>query len=88
ASFTVLRNYPNPFNPETIVEFSIPVTAYAALTIYNGIGETVALLFKGNAEKNTIFKRTFNGSHNASGMYYAELQYNGVTIIRKMLLLK
>ncbi len=88
ASFTVLRNYPNPFNPETTVEFSIPVTAYAALTIYNGIGETVALLFKGNAEKNTIFKRTFNGSHNASGMYYAELQYNGVTIIRKMLLLK
>ncbi len=34
-----LKNYPNPFNPETIIEFELPHSSLINLSIYNSIGQ-------------------------------------------------
>lgn len=88
STFAVLSNYPNPFNPETTVEFSVPFAGDVSLTVYSGTGERIAELFHGAAEQGTVYRRSFSGSAYASGMYYAELQFNGSVTVRKMLLLK
>lgn len=88
ASFALLENYPNPFNPATVLQFKVPVAAEVTLTVYSGIGEAVIVLFNGMAEGNVRYRRNFDGTQLASGMYYAELQWNRRTAVRKMLLLK
>jgi len=88
ADFALLHNYPNPFNPITTVEFSVPNTSDAILTIYSGIGEQISVLFQGKAEAGKKYSFGFDGTSYSSGMYYAELQHNGSSVVRKMLLLK
>ncbi len=88
SSFTVLRNYPNPFNPSTTIEFSVPVTGHVLLNVYNGKGELIEELFNYEAEKEFVYRLNFDGSTIASGMYFAELQTQGSVTVRKLLLLK
>ncbi|MFZ4620325.1 MAG: chondroitinase-B domain-containing protein [Bacteroidota bacterium] len=88
SSFAVLNNYPNPFNPSTTVEFSVPVNGHVSLNVYNGAGELIEELFNYDAEKDFIYRMNFDGSRFASGMYFAELHTQGSVTVRKLLLLK
>lgn len=85
---TLEKNYPNPFNPSTSIEFTVPTDGGVTLKVYNLIGEEVATLFKGEATAGTIYKSTFNASELPSGLYFARLQHNGSSLVRKMLLTK
>lgn len=87
-SFAVVRNYPNPFNPSTTIEFTIPVSGRVALKVYNGAGELIEELFNADAEADMFYRFLFDGSRIASGMYFTELHYGGSVSVRKMLLLK
>lgn len=88
SGFAVLTNYPNPFNPVTTVDFSVARTMKVTITVYSGAGDQVAVLFNGTADANRSYRTAFNGNALASGLYYAELQADGYSIARKMLLLK
>jgi hypothetical protein len=87
-SFAVVRNFPNPFNPSTTIEFTIPVSGRVALKVYNGAGELIEEIFDADAEADMFYRFLFDGSRIASGMYFTELHYNGSVSVRKMLLLK
>jgi poly(beta-D-mannuronate) lyase len=86
--FAMIRNYPNPFNPHTTIEFSVPVSAHVTVSVFNGIGEKIAEVFDGFVEKNTVRRSMVDGSQWATGLYYAEIRYNQNVFVRKMLLLK
>ena len=81
-------NYPNPFNPSTNLQFSVPQDGYASLKVYNVLGQEVATLFSGMAKAGHYIPATFNASRLASGMYFARLQYGGKNLIQKMLMTK
>jgi hypothetical protein len=81
-------NYPNPFNPSTEIRFSVPQSGYASLKVYNVIGQEVSTLFSGNATAGHYITATFNASRLASGIYFARLQYNGQSLVQRMLLTK
>ncbi len=86
--YVLLQNYPNPFNPSTTIEFSVPDNQIVKLKVYTIIGQIVAELFQGVAEKDRRYSVQFNASHFTSGIYFCRLEYSGKTLITKMLLTK
>lgn len=62
-------NYPNPFNPTTVISFSAPTSGNVTISVYNTLGQLV-----GEQQVNSIASGThnisFNGSNLASGVYY------------------
>ena len=81
-------NYPNPFNPTTSIEFSVPTDGRAALKVYNMLGQQVATLFDGEATAGRLMKVTFDASRLSSGVYFSRLESGGKSLIKRMMLLK
>jgi hypothetical protein len=87
ADYVLKQNFPNPFNPTTQIEYSIPTTGYVTLKVYNLLGEEVATLFEGN-QKAGNYIATFNGSKHSSGVYLYRLEAANFSEARKFTLLK
>ncbi len=87
ASFTVEQNYPNPFNPTTTISFSIPESGDIKLSVYNLIGEEVAVLKDGYTEAGK-FEVDFNGRELPSGVYLYKLQAGDFVQVKKMSFIK
>lgn len=86
-SYSLGQNYPNPFNPTTTFYLSIPKNEKVKLSIYNSLGQEVAVLMNETRLKghHTI---EFNAAHLASGVYYYRLQTDGFTETRAMTIIK
>jgi uncharacterized protein (TIGR03790 family) len=83
----LLGNYPNPFNPQTMIKFQLFQGAMVTLKIFNTIGQEVASLVNGRMEEGE-YEVPFNAGQLASGMYITELRAGGVVSIHKILLTK
>ncbi len=83
-----LTNYPNPFNPETLINYHLPTGSEITLSIYNTLGQKVESLVSG---KRTAGSHTirWNASNYAAGIYYSRLESSrGSVVSSKMILLK
>lgn len=85
--FALLPNYPNPFNPETVIPFDIPREGHVELTLYNLLGQAVATVFSGRLEAGAHEVR-FNAQGSPSGLYIVRLEADGAVLTRTMTLLK
>ena len=88
----LLNNYPNPFNPETNIRFTLQETAPAKLYVYNIKGQLVKKLID-EILPSGMHQIVWNGkdSNNrnvASGMYFYILESKNYSCMKKMLLLK
>jgi FlgD Ig-like domain/Fibronectin type III domain len=85
-------NYPNPFNPDTKIEFNLLEDAEIELTIYNLKGQKVRRLISEllpEGQHSVVWNGTNeHGKQTASGIYFISIQTNNKTLIRKTLLLK
>lgn len=81
------QSYPNPFNPTTRIDYSIPKTALVKLIVYNILGQKVKTLFYGE-EGPGKYSVNFNGEELASGVYFYRLQAGSYAKTKKMILLK
>ncbi len=92
AQAALNANYPNPFNPETTISFTLPQQANASLTVFNIRGQKVKSLFNGQAQQGTtsvVWKGTDDtGKSVSSGIYYYRLQTSNQVQTRKMVLMK
>ena len=84
--------YPNPFNPETIVEFDLPESSDGELSVYNIKGQKVKVIKSGSFQKGTnTFKWNGineNGINVSSGVYMMVLKTGKITISSKAILIK
>lgn len=87
TKFELSQNYPNPFNPSTTIKFTIPESAMVTLSIFNALGEEVALLVNRVMESGT-YEVNFNAVGLNSGMYFYRIQAGDFTQVKKMTLLK
>ncbi|GJQ64171.1 MAG: hypothetical protein SCALA702_32240 [Melioribacteraceae bacterium] len=85
--FHLENNYPNPFNPSTIIRFSLPQTSHTALEIYNILGEKVTTLLDEFLEKG-YHQIEFHADDLPTGVYIYTLTAGNNKISGKMLLLK
>jgi hypothetical protein len=86
-TFNLEQNYPNPFNPSTSIMYSVPEAGNIKLSVYNIVGEEVAVLINGYSEAGS-FDVTFDASNLPSGVYLYKLQSASSVQTRKMMLLK
>ncbi len=86
------NNFPNPFNPETTIAFSVPAAGATTLKIYNLKGQVVRTLVNDvrEAGNHSVVWNGMddNGNSVASGMYLYRVNHNDKSITRKMLLAK
>jgi hypothetical protein len=82
-----LHQYPNPFNPTTTIEFSLPRSGFVTLRIYNILGEEVETLVseKLNAGE---YKYNWDAGVLASGVYLYRIQAGDYVESKKMILLR
>lgn len=72
-SFELLGNYPNPFNPETVIRYNMPVSGTVSLKVYDSRGELITTLSPGITESGT-HEIHLNMSGKASGVYFYTLE--------------
>ncbi|MBP6672953.1 MAG: T9SS type A sorting domain-containing protein [Bacteroidetes bacterium] len=81
------QNFPNPFNPSTRIQFSIPQSGFVTLNVYDAIGREVATVVQ--QQMNTgSYSAEFNGAGLSSGVYFYQLKAGTFTAMKKMLLIK
>ena len=92
--FSLEQNYPNPFNPSTKIRYSVPISEFVTLKVYDVLGNEVATLV--NEEKPAgSYDVEFN-SHSglsgirelSSGIYFYTLQAGRYTQTKKLILMK
>jgi hypothetical protein len=86
-SYNLKQNFPNPFNPNTTISFSIPTTENISLKIFNILGQEVEELAKGEFEPGT-YVFNFNGADLTSGVYFYTITAGDFKATKKMVLLK
>lgn len=92
SGFSLLPNYPNPFNPETVIAYRIGLDRPAAvsLRIYNLLGQQVRTLTEG-VQAAGEYRLVWDGRDDAgralsSGIYFARLQVEAAGQTRKLVL--
>ncbi|HPM59695.1 MAG TPA: family 10 glycosylhydrolase [bacterium] len=87
ALFELQQNFPNPFNPVTLISYQLPGDGWVRLTVHDLLGRTVAELVNGQrgAGGHVV---SFNGADLANGTYLYRLHYEGRILNRRMTLLK
>lgn len=85
--FKLSQNFPNPFNPTTTINFSLPKDGFVTLKVYNAIGQEVATLLNG-FRKAQSYNVEFDASNLPSGVYIYKVQADNNTISKKMVLMK
>jgi hypothetical protein len=89
---TIWGNYPNPFNPTTVISFHLPEASHVILDIYSIAGQRVITLtddhYSAGDHSMAWDGRGSSGQHVASGVYFCRIRTGTVTVTRKMLLLR
>jgi hypothetical protein len=87
-----IRNYPNPFNPETIISFNNQIAGHISIDIYNVKGQLVKTLFNGfhnPGRHEIVWKGTDNNNNNvSSGVYFTKIKTKTTSETKKIMLMK
>jgi hypothetical protein len=90
--YTLAQNFPNPFNPTTTIEYSIPTAGHTTLAIYNLAGQKVRTLVN-NVQSPSFYKVVWDGKNDngmtvATGTYFYKLVSGNYSKNVKMTLIK
>lgn len=85
--YELSANYPNPFNPETTINFAVKEPGFVSLKVYDILGKEVASLVNERMETGN-YNRIFNSSNLPSGIYIYTLRVNNFSSFKKMTVLK
>lgn len=85
--FNLSQNHPNPFNPSTTVEYSLPQAENVKLAIYNLIGEEIDILVN-DYQQAGAYQLTFDAANLPSGIYFYNIVAGSFVETKKMILLK
>ena len=91
-SFSILSNFPNPFNLSTSISFTLSAPGFTDLSVYNMAGQCVRKLLSGNLSSGP-HTALWNGCDESgktvsSGVYFSVLKSGGKTATGKMALVK
>jgi hypothetical protein len=87
VQYALLQNHPNPFNPSTIITFSVPARTEVSLKIFDILGNEITTLLREelNAGKHEV---EFNAVNLANGVYFYEMKTSSFRAVKKLVLMK
>lgn len=85
--FKLLKNYPNPFNPSTILVYDLPHEAFVELVIFDLRGQVVSTLVE-KPQTAGHYQLIWDGSEQSSGIYIAQLKTGNTVSHHKLVLVK
>ncbi|MGH7495637.1 MAG: T9SS type A sorting domain-containing protein [bacterium] len=85
--YTLAQNYPNPFNPMTTINFTVGKPSQVKLTVYNLLGQRVAILLNSRLNEGTHAVQ-FDAQKLTSGVYFYRLEAGDFILQKRMLLIK
>jgi hypothetical protein len=87
-NYSVSQNFPNPFNPSTIIKYQIPQNSFVSLKVYNSLGQEVAALVNGMVSAGS-YEVQLHSSDLSSGVYYYVIKAGENFVqTKKMILMK
>jgi hypothetical protein len=92
--YTLENNFPNPFNPNTVIRYSLPFESNVKLSVYNSLGQLVVNELSSGIKPAGVYDLNFNAYSLSSGIYYYTIQANSTvgnhsfTSTKKMILIK
>ena len=91
TEYSLMQNFPNPFNPSTTITYDIPQSGFVSLKVYDILGNEIATLvngYKSAGEYRQVFNMNNAGRSIASGIYIYRLESGNYVSVRKMILTK
>jgi len=88
TEYELSQNFPNPFNPSTIIKYQVPQNSMISLKVYNSLGQEVATLVNGMVNAGS-YEVQLNSSNLSSGVYcYVIKAGDNFVQTKKMILMK
>lgn len=86
--FSLYQNFPNPFNPSTVIKYDLPKDVKVTVKIYDLLGREVAILVNNEFKNAGRYDLIWNAGNYASGVYIYRLEAEDYTSTKKMVLVK
>lgn len=86
-TFYVEQNFPNPFNPSTVIRYGLPADAEVTLTVYNTLGQKVWTSSEGHKPAG-VHEFTFDAGDLSSGMYLYRIDAGDFAATKQMILVE
>ena len=87
TSFNLYQNFPNPFNPTTVIQYDIPKASFVTLTVYDMSGKVIGTLVNEQKQAGT-YQVSYNASSLSSGVYFYKITAGSFVSTKKMILVK
>jgi hypothetical protein len=84
SEFILLQNFPNPF---TTIRYGLPVRSHVTLSVFNNLGQQVAILQNGEQEAG-YHEVKFDGNNLSSGVYFYRIEAGSYVETKKLLLVR
>jgi hypothetical protein len=85
--FALEQNFPNPFNPSTMIGYQVPMNGEVTLIVFDALGREVAVIVNEIKTAGT-YTVPFDASSFAAGVYFYRLRSGNSSITKRMVLLK
>ena len=87
VNFELFSAYPNPFNPTTSIEYSVPYKTDVSIIVYDLFGREISTIV--NQVKNAgNYKAIWNATNVSSGMYFVKMSASNFESSQKLILIK
>lgn len=89
-TFDLSQNFPNPFNPSTVIRFAVPHESFVSIKVFDVTGRTAAVLVNNQKYSQGYYDITFNaaGYNLTSGIYFYKLESENFSEVKRMVLIK
>ncbi|MBN1996049.1 T9SS type A sorting domain-containing protein [candidate division KSB1 bacterium] len=87
-AYILEQNFPNPFNPETNIVFTLPQSESVTLEVYDVLGKKVATLLENETKSPGHHHTNFKAVDLPTGLYFCKMQAGGHVKLMKMMLVK